>query len=213
MSWTKGTSMFRGSRPALDAVEVQVQVSEQLKSEREKLQEQWAELRKAQQTLQADQRKLGALRMELNAERERLTIERERQAIERERQKAEFDGWGHDRDRDSLNEALKMSKYKAESRRQTFTQDDKYVAAEKPAPEKARRFGRRLSVEPRVARASDPDDAAESPRGGRRGSLVVMFADRLLTGNKKAGSAGGGASPMTKAKSSPSSMHASTAMQ
>ena len=33
MTW-KGSSMFRGSRQALDVVEVQVQVSEQLKEER-----------------------------------------------------------------------------------------------------------------------------------------------------------------------------------
>ena len=209
MTW-KGSSMFRGSRQALDVVEVQVQVSEQLKEEREKLQMQWAELRKAQEKLQADQRKLEALRAELNAERERLTIERERQEIEQERQKAKGDGWDHERDRNSLNEALKMSKYKAESRRQTFTTRVD-AAAEKPAPEKARRFGRRLSLEPRAARASDSDEVSESsPRSGRRGSIVVMFADRLLAGTKKAGSAGGGANPMTKAKSSPS-MHASMA--
>ena len=171
------------SKPPLDVVEVELRVDEAMKAERSRLDVQWKQLKEAQQQLEVDRARLENLRALLQDERSRLEIDREDVDVKRERMREEADGWGVNRDRDSLSEALSRGKSEnalKKKARGTFTGSGETNNAK---PEQSRRQGRRFSLE-KGARAAGDDDGGNKPKSGRRGSLV-MFAKDVVAGAKK----------------------------
>jgi cell division protein FtsL len=152
---------------------------EELKLEREKLDAEWNELREAKEQLRLDQRRL-------RVDREQLKQEFEHLDSERARMREENDGWGNNRDRNSLARALSKKKISSTS---------SVGGGSTGAAPKKRGLGRRVSIQlfgaPREREPSNRDShvswrdsggsnespessPAAKPTAGRRGSLAWM---------------------------------------
>lgn len=169
-------SCFRGKPKSVDVVEVDMQIDTRLKAERSRLDIQWAQLAEAQHKMDVERRKLETLRTELENERLQLEIDREAVDAIREKNRGEADGWGVNRDRDSLQESMRRGRSGVtKDSRRTFTKGE--VAGAAATPEQTRRQGKRFS--------SVGDSSEEQPKSvWRRGSLIAFAKDAAIAAKK-----------------------------
>lgn len=173
--------LFSKRKASSDAVKVQVREElpkQNFEVERENLQREMAKVNALRAQLESQARQLQQERAELAKERERLDLDRERLDRDRAELREEGMGWGVNRDRNSLVSSMRQGR--EVERKRTFTHSGHLSVEAQAAPERSRRFGRRMSNNP----TSEGSNSSGSGRVSRRRGSLQMAADFLGFGRK-----------------------------